>query len=87
MTPPKNNEQPVVSQEEMTVVLPAAALGTLGELLSSQRGGVYGAAENSSSMITAAATQNEPFPCFKKSVWGDQIMVRISRQHAVPHVA
>ncbi|HEY4160776.1 MAG TPA: hypothetical protein VGM08_01815 [Candidatus Saccharimonadales bacterium] len=82
----KNNAIPASDQEEITVTLPATALAFLNGLPGSQAGG-HGAPDSSSSMVAAAATQSEPFPCFKKSAWGDRATVKITQAHTAPGAA
>lgn len=86
---PKSNAIPASNQEEITVTLPANALAGLSGLPGGQVAGGHGGVDagSSNSMIAAAATQGEPFPCFKKSAWGGQATVRITQGHTAPGAA
>jgi len=52
-----------------------------GKFKNRQQAGVL---DNGSSMVAAAATQSEPFPCFKKSAWGDRVTVKITQARTAP---
>jgi hypothetical protein len=73
-----------VSDEGVAITLPATALARLGGSFGGQFSSGHSAGENGSSMIAAAATQSEPFPCFKKCAWSDQALVKVVQTQGAP---
>jgi len=75
------------TQEEIIMTLPATALEALGTGLTGQATNGHDIAKGDVYMGASPVGRDEPFPCFKKSAWDDQVVVKIVQQRQLPSAA
>lgn len=80
-----NIQTPATEEEEIESSLPATAFEAMS--LGVSRGSGRAANENTTSFRAAASGRGEPFPCFKKSLWGERLIVKLTQEHLVPRMA
>lgn len=73
--------------EEVIITLPASALDALGTLLSGQLKSGYDATKGDIYMSASPVGRDEPFPCFMKSNWDGQAIVKVVQQRRIPSAA
>lgn len=64
-------------EERLLIALPANALESMGVPLASQLGSGPTGLEGTSA-FEAGVGRNSPFPCFKKSAWDKQVIIKFT---------
>lgn len=83
----KRDQGQMQVNEEIIMTLPAAALDTLAAPVGSQSKSGHDGMRGDSYMGASPVGRDEPFPCFLKSNWSEQVVVKIVQQRQQPHAA